>query len=204
MINYLGYKIEKIEILPIGANIKTNMNLNSNSLHLFLVSISGIIMQIILFFLIIFLFKYNLVSNITYNIFFKYNLVLLLFNLLPIYPLDGLKALNSLLELFLSFRTSLILSYFLSIIFLFLFFYVNYKYKLNNYLIIAFLLTKLILYIKEYKFILKKFLLERYLSFKNYKKVTYIKKIKDIRKNRYNFINQESERKVLAKMFDLS
>ena len=204
MIYKLGYKVTEIEILPIGANIKTNMNLNTNSKDLFLVSIAGIIMQGFLYIFMFFAFRFNLIREYTYLIFLKYNFFLLIFNLLPIYPLDGLKALSSLTELFLSFNTTILISYFISFVFLILFFFYNYYFELNNYLIIFFLLFKLILYIKEYKFILKKFYLERYLSFINYKKVTYIKKIKNIRKNRYNFINKESERKVLAKMFDLS
>lgn len=97
---------------------------------------------------------------------------------------------------------SLIISYLVSSIFLLIFLYINYLEQFDNYLIIGFLLVKLILYIKEYKFILRKFYLERYLNEPKYKKVKYIKSLKQLRKNYYNFIRAENEKKVLSRMFE--
>ena len=51
-----------------------------------------------------------------YNIFIRYNCYIILFNLLPMYPLDGFKILNSLLEIFLSFKKSIKLSLVLSLV----------------------------------------------------------------------------------------
>ena len=66
----------------------------------------------------------------------------------------------------------------------------------------AFLLVQIILYIKEYKYVLRKFWLERYLSNKKYKKIKYVKGLKGIRKNYYNFIDNVGEKHILAQKFD--
>ena len=156
-------------------------------------------MQIILFLIFYIIYKISILSILDYQIFIKYNFYIILFNLLPIYPLDGSKIIISLLELKVSFNLSLILSYIISFIFILLFIIFNYIYHFDNYLIILFLLYKVIMYIKEYKYILNKFYLERLLSSKQYKKINYTNTLKGIKKNHYNFINNISEKKVLSK-----
>ena len=94
MIKILGYKINSITILPTGGIIDTNINLNIKSNHLFLISIAGILMQIILLKII----PYS--SSYSYQIFYKLNISLIIFNLLPINPLDGYKISLSLIERF--------------------------------------------------------------------------------------------------------
>ena len=74
--------------------------------------------------------------------------------------------------------------------------------NLNLLLIGAFLLFKTYTEILEHSFIFNKFLLERYLYKINYKKIKNIKNLKRMYKNKYNFINNESEEKFLAKIFD--
>lgn len=201
IIKILKYKINKIEIYPFGGIIKTNIGLNSRSIDIFLISIAGIMMQLILFLIFNILFKLGFISLLSYNIFNKYNLLILLFNLLPIYPLDGSKMLSSLLEYFLSFKLTILLSYLISLIFIVILIFYNYIYSLNNYLIIGFLLFKIIEFIKGYKFILNKFYLERLYDNFEYNKVKYIKNINNLRKNYYNFINNESEKKLLARLY---
>ena len=58
-----------------------------------------------------------------------------------------------------------------------------------------------LLYLLNINIIYNKFLLERYLYKPNFKKVKYIKSIKQIYKNRINFINNSNEIKVLEKIF---
>ena len=169
IIKILKYKINKIEIYPFGGIIKTNIGLNSKSRDIFLISIAGIIMQLVLFLISYILFKLGFISLLSYNIFNKYNLLILLFNLLPIYPLDGSKMLSSLLEYFLSFKLTILLSYLISLIFIVILIFYNYIYSLNN-------------------------------NFE-YNKVKYIKNINNLRKNYYNFINNESEKKLLARLY---
>ena len=121
MINILGYKINRILLYPTGAIIDTNINLNIKSNHLLLISIAGIINQIILMILV------N--DNGTYNylVFKQLNYSLLLFNLLPLYPLDGYKIFLSFIERIFKYRISLKLSYIISYLFIFVFFYSIFK-----------------------------------------------------------------------------
>lgn len=202
VLKILGYKIERIEILPFGGNIETNMGLNSASRDILLVSIAGVLAQIILYGIFYYLYMIGWMGDLFFNIFFKYNTILILFNLLPIYPLDGNKIFTSILECFWSFRCSLIISNVFALIFLGCFGYLNYIWELGSYPIIFFLLFKVISYIKEYKFIWNKFLVERALGQNRYKKIKNISSIKGIYKNKFNFINGISERKVLLKKFN--
>lgn len=199
VLKLLEYKVFKIEILPFGANIKTNMGLNSSSKDIFLVSIAGVLMQIILYFLVVLLYNFGYISELFLNIFLKYNTLLIVFNLLPIYPLDGNKIFSSLLEFLICFRLTLFFSIIMSFLVLIIFGYFNYIFGLDCYPIVFFLLFKIIDYIKEYKYILNKFFLER--SFKNleYKKIKNISNIRNIYKNRLNFINGVCERKFYFK-----
>jgi len=177
------------------------MNLNSDSNHIFFISIAGALMQILLFFVVIILYNKSLISALTYNIFLKYNTIIIIFNMLPIYPLDGNKILSSLLEMAISFKLSLKLSNLFSLISLVIFCYFNYIYKLGSYPIIFFLLFKTTFYIKQYKQIWNKFLIERMLIENKNKKIKNIKEIKSLYKNRFNFINGINEQKYLLKKF---
>lgn len=195
----LGYKIENIEILPFGANIKTNMILNSKSNDIFLVSVAGVCFQVILYLVFSVFYSFNLVSLNFYNIFLKYNTILILFNMLPIYPLDGNKILFSFMECVLSYKKSLFLSNLISLFSLIVLFYINYLFRLDNYPIIIFIFCKLLLYIKEYNFVFNKFLVERKVFDLKYRRVKNIKNVSNIYKNKYNFINGVSEKKILFK-----
>ena len=100
-----------------------------------------------------------------------------LFNLIPIIPLDGSKVINLLLEKLFSYHFSYHLNIYLSLIFLIIFLIVNYIYHLDNYFIITFLLYKIILAWKNYKYYSKRFLLERCL--------------KDLKKNTLHFFKED-------------
>ena len=87
----LKQKIEKIILLPFGGITIFNMKLNISSYKELLIAISGPIFQI---------FGYILLNKyIRDNIYLYYNLIILMFNLIPIYPLDGSKIVNSFLNM---------------------------------------------------------------------------------------------------------
>lgn len=141
------------------------------------------------------------INDISYNIFLNYNQIILLFNLLPVTPLDGSKILLCWLESFLSYKKALKLINLISVITIIIFIiYLSFK-GLNSYLIIVFLLYKTYEEIKNHKYIFNQFLLTRYLSDNSYKKVKYVGKIKNIFKNRYNFINNQNEEKILKNYY---
>ena len=188
----LKWKIEKIVILPFGSLTIFNEDLNKPILEEFLILIMGPIFQISLFFL----FDNDLVKN--------YNLSLLVFNLLPIYPLDGSKIFNLFFQKTMPFINSYIVTIFLSIMIIITILF----WKLNFIVI----LVLLFLVIENYKtylkmsFIFNKFLLERKMKKYNFKKVKIINSIKRMYRGYKHVFYIEnkyySEKEYLNKMFD--
>lgn len=185
---YFKYKIDYIEIFPFGGITKIRKDINSSINKEIIISLAGIFMQLVLFVILSILWQINLIDNSIYLIFKKYNLSILVFNLLPIIPLDGSIFLRSLLEKVFSFNLASKLIIIISFIVLFLFFYLNYIYDLDNYIIGIFLLYKIIDYIKMYKYLKNKFLLERYLNKYNYKKLKRIYNINQMQKERIHYM----------------
>ena len=194
---YYNIEVNKIVMYPYGGMIDNNMLINTNSKKVLIISLGGIFIQIILYFIIFLLYKIGFVESSFYNMFFKYNLYIILFNLIPIYPLDGFKILNSLLELVLSFKLSLKFSIIFNFIFIMLFFLYLYIFKINNYIIIIFLLCSLVNYIKSIKYIVNKFYLERVIYDIKYDGIVSVKCVNDMYKNKYNYINGVGEEFVI-------
>lgn len=158
-------------------------------------------MQVILIFIV------KIFSIHDYDLFLKYNYSIMLFNLLPIIPLDGSIIVNSILNKFFSFKKSYILYITISIISVFLYVLINYKYSVNNYLIIGIFLYKIYYSIKEYKYIYNRFLLERYLKKYKFKYISTKKGNLDILKiDTYQYFKEDekivSEAKKLEERFD--
>lgn len=193
------WNIDKIIILPFGGLTKYNEIINRPLIEEFLVAISGIILQLIF---------YNFIKYyIDYKYFSVVNYFIILFNLIPIYPLDGSKILNVFFNIITSYKNSLnltlIVSYIFIIIFSLLFF------KINK--IIAFILIFLMLEVNKLKKVknelFNKFLLERYLNqfkFRKKKTISSVDKMKkDYRHLFYIDGKYLTERYFLKKMFDI-
>ena len=195
-------KIINIEILPFGSIINTYINYNLNSNKILLISLGGIINQLLLYLIYYGLFRLGFINNISYGIFLYYNRLIILFNMFPIIPLDGSKALLSILERIFSYKLSLKIINILSLISIIIFILVN-KISFNLILLGLFLFYKTYLEILNNNYIFKRFLLERYLDNKTYYKVKNINKIDNIYKNKYNFINNVREGDYLKKIFDI-
>ncbi len=193
--------IKSISIMPFGSIINTDIKYNLNSNKLLLISLAGIIMQVIMYYIFNLLFTLNIITILTYNIFLIYNKNIILFNIIPIIPLDGSKILISILERFIPYRLSLKLVSFISLIGIILFIFLN-SINLNLIMLIIYLFYKTYTDILSSKYIFNKFLLERFLYKVKHQKIKNIKNIKNIYKNRYNFINNIEEYKILAKLFD--
>ena len=195
------YKVISVTIYPFGGITKLDKDINTSPNKEMLLALSGIIMQIILIPLV------KLVNIHDYNLFMKYNLSIMIFNLLPIIPLDGSIVLKSILNKFFSFKKSYKLYIIFSIIFIILYFLFNYRYSLNNYLIIGIFIYKIYGSIKDYKYIYNRFLLERYLKKYNFKYISTKKGKLDILKlDTYQYFKEEnkvvSESKKLKERFD--
>ena len=201
IMKYFNIEIYNICILPFGSIIKSKIDYNLNSNKLLLISSAGIIMQIILYLIFYILLNINIINELSYNIFLYYNKIIILFNLLPIIPLDGSKIIMSLLERFLPYKLSLIIINCLSIICIFVFIFNN-TVTLNILLITSYLFIKTYEEILNHKYIFNTFLLERYLRKPYFNKINYVNSINNLYKNRFNFIKNEKETTFLAKMFD--
>lgn len=202
-LKYFNYNVSSIIILPFGSILNSNLKQNSKSLEIFIISISGVLAQIMLYPIMHFLNQIY-ISDLSYNIFLNYNKIILLFNLLPIIPLDGSKIMLSVLENFFSYKKTLKIINIISIITIILFSIYITLYSLNSFLIIMFLIYKTWFEIKNHKVLFNNFLLSRALSKNNNKKIKYIPNIKYIFKNKFNFINNTGENKVLKALYRIN
>lgn len=197
LFRYYNIDVNKITLYPYGGVIDNDMLINTNSKKVLLISLGGILMQLILYLVVYLMYSLGFINYSFYDMFNKYNLYIILFNLIPIYPLDGFKILNSLLELILSFKFSLKISVIFNFVFIILFFLYLYIYKINNYIIIIFLLCSLVNYIKSIKYIINKFYLERVIYDIKYDGIVSVNSKDGMFKNKYNYINGVGEKFVI-------
>ena len=193
LFKYYNINVNKITLYPYGGMIDNNMLINTNSKKVLIISFGGIFIQIILYLIIYLLFKVGFIDYNFYKMFVSYNLYIILFNLIPIYPLDGFKILNSVLELVLSFKLSLKISIIFNFVFIILFFLYLYIFNINNYVIVIFLLCNLINYIKNIKYIINKFYLERMIYDIKYDGLISVDSKDNMYKNKYNYVNGVGE-----------
>lgn len=193
---YFKWDISKIIVLPFGAITIFNTSINKPFKEEFIVSIIGFIFQFIL---------YLILGNFNINNLHILNFSIFLFNCLPIYPLDGFKILNCIINLFLPFKLSNLISIILSFLFLVpLLFYKN----LIIYLTIFFLIVKVIDELKKRNFIFLKFLMERknknlkLKKFKIIKNINLDKMFKYYKNIFYSDKLYYTENEILNKKFD--
>ena len=176
----LRWKIVKVNILPLGAVTIFDVDINKPIWEEFLIALMGPLVQIVF---TCFVFPPEMRI---------YSMMILGFNLLPIFPLDGSKFLNLFLNKITSFRNSLIFT--LDISFLFL--------------VISFILGKIITEYRGRNEIFNRFLLERFTKRYRFSRLKIIrgmdtKKMK--RDFRHIFKDKKrcfSEREILLKRFD--
>lgn len=194
------WKIDKIVLYPFGGLTKFDGMINRPLKEEWVVLILGPLFQCLFYFLYTFHHP-----NPTLFVFHK---ALLLFNLLPITPLDGSKFVNLFLNSFLSFQKSYeitIFCSFLSLAFIFL-----YDQSLLFFFIFCLLLKKNIEEFSKRGILYHKFLLERFLytfSFKKTKRIKgeYLNKMKRDYKHLFYIGNTyHTEKEILKKKFDFS
>lgn len=171
------WHIKSIILLPLGLLLKFEDNLNKPLIEELIISISGIIFQLIFI---------KLVHN--YYLVLSSNIILI-FNILPIYPLDGSKVINIILNKITNFKTSYFLTLLISFITLIILISIS---IINRSLIfiISFLplLINLIELITNRDNVFIKFLLERYLYNIKFKKYKYINSIKYMKRDYYHYL----------------
>ena len=173
------WKIDKIYIYPLGGITKFNCRINKPLIEELLVAIMGPVFQMIL---TIFLRKYD--NNIT-----TYSNILLVFNLLPVLPLDGGRILCILLSIIKPFKKSMIYTIVISftIYLLTLFFIIKIK-SIFFMIVFFFLLFKIIDEKKNIKYIYNKYLLEKFIFNYRYKKSIVVNNITNMYKYKNNYI----------------
>lgn len=199
------FKVEKIIIYPYGGITKLDDIIDKNITNEVLVAISGIIVQQIFFYLLTIIYKNNYINVYTYNIICTYNKEIIMFNILPIHPLDGSKILNLLINKVINYNSSNKITLYISTITL-LFIIIN-NLKKNNYSSImtyVVLLYYVYKFKKELKYYNKKLMLEKYLYNNKFKKTTIIEN-NNFYKNRNHIIKLErkyyKEKDYLKKYF---
>lgn len=168
-------EVDKIYIYPLGGITKLNMELNINPIKELIILLAGPLFQNIAYLILIILFDKNLVLT--------YHLGILLFNLLPIYPLDGGKLINLLFEKFIPYKKSLEYSIIVSYLFILVIFIKSNSLKLNILITIVVLLLLVRIEHKKINYKYHKFKLERYLNKYNFKHSKLITNENDLYRN---------------------
>ena len=178
--------IKEIVIYPLGGISKFYIDRNISFIKEFLILIAGPLFQCLAFFLLIFLFpnRMNLIQSYHYKI--------LLFNLLPIYPLDGGKLLFLCFQKWFpwkkSFQISIVIGYVLVLVML-----LFEEKKWNFWIMILLLIVLLIKEHRQLSYQYQKFLLERYLHSYSFPKWKLIHHKDDFYRGKYHLIEEEKK-----------
>ena len=166
------WNLSNITIYPFGGCVKFDDKINRSIKEEFIILICGPIAQLLFFFFLCFLSSKGLITYRNLKLIENYNYTLLIFNLLPIYPLDGGRILNLVLNYFFPYKKSNLVVIFISvtIIFISLFFYRD----INYILMIILLFTEIIIYFKRQNYLYNRLLLERYINPIRFKKFKII------------------------------
>ena len=179
-------KITNIYILPTGGLTFIDSYISTPIKEDILIALGGVFFQSL----------FGLMFSLSGD-FYYYNRLIILFNLLPIYPLDGFNFFRLILEVFMPFKTSLKLSMVISLIFTIILF------KSFNFNILMFLFLIVMQYkeYKSHKYLLNRFYLERLNNSFTFKKIKHINKVSSMYKNKTNILNGEDEHTFLKQYF---
>ena len=178
-------KVLKITIYPYGGQTKLEDYLNRDLHQEIFVASSGVILQFLFYLLICFLYQKGTIRTYVMDLFTFYNNQIILFNLLPIYPLDGGRILLTILYHFFSYLKANTLIIIFSCINIFLIITIHlYIMNYSNIMVFGILLFYLLEFYKKRKYLYHKFLLERYLYNIYYPKIKIIKDMKKMYQNR--------------------
>lgn len=196
----IGFKFDKIILYPFGGITIYNEDLNVNSNKELFVLLGGIIFQLLFFILLLILYNNLYITEHTFKIIKKINIILISFNFMPVIPLDGGKLTNIILDKLFSYRLSNIISIIISIFFICLFILKNKT--IFGIILTLFLIKSIIIEITNLKYKYNKFLLERYINKYKFKKTIIVSNIYKMKRDRKHIINNTFEDDFLCKLFD--
>lgn len=180
----------RINIYPFGGESIIDLNMNISIIKEIIIIIMGPIFQIIgTYFLIKFTNSYDdqiLIKNISFAI--------IIFNLLPVYPLDGAKIINNILNLFFNIKKSFIISIIISYITIILLaiYYIK-EFSISIFYMLLFLVIKLFKEKKEYKYNYNNFLIDRYLNKYHYKNKVLVYNVNSFFRNKRNIVLNDNK-----------
>lgn len=198
MAKLFGFKIISVTLFPFGALTKLDMKINDSIFKDLLIALAGPTFQMI---------GYSFLK--TYFDFHEIHYFLLMFNLLPIYPLDGSKLLADILYLFTPFKLVTNIIVIISTI-ISLFFYTFYLVNFKLIYLIAFslLINKIFELYKLRKYLFNAFLLEKINYNFKYPFTRKIKNIFNMYKCTFHYIYNgetfEEERAYLKEMYKVN
>ncbi len=207
-----GWKIKKVSFGVCGGFITYDDVIDKSFKEEFLIAISGFLLQTLFYLIAFLLYKFGSLTLREIAIIKRYHNSILLFNLLPIVPLDGSKIINVLLNVFISYKASLKITSIISFISVFLvilyFLMFGLKIEISYIMILCFLFNKIIAYYKDIPHLFNRFLFEKYSYPNNYKKIKVINGLcleKLRRQRKHVFImgkKHYTEKEILLKIFD--
>ena len=198
----------KITIYPFGGITKMSYPVNIPIIKELLVTISGITFQSIYYLIIYLLYKNNLIREYIFDEFTIYHYRILLFNILPIYPLDGALFLTILQEIIMPYKLAHQLTIIISIITGIYILSINYyKFNYTTILIITIIINDIVKYYHHLEYLFNKFLLERYLYKLTFKKTKKISRITHMYREKYHLFKEKNtyltEKQVLNRRFNV-
>lgn len=162
---YYKWRIQSVTILPFGGMLETEEYGNRALREDLVVLILGPLQHLWLFLVAFLLYSVGLIEQSTFSTFAYVNGAVCLFNLLPIWPLDGGKLLFLLLSLRYSFLQShrLILKSSIAISGLFVLCWLLFgQFSLNLVIIVVFILFSIVMEWRQRHYVFMRFLLERH------------------------------------------
>lgn len=160
-----SWRIKRISLLPFGGVAEMDEHGNRSLREELCVVAAGPLQHLWMMGGAKLLYTAEMLSSYNYDLFIQFNLMVLFFNLLPIWPLDGGKLLSVFLGYKLNFITAFQWTLILSFAALLVFHTVvllTVPFHLNLWIILSFLYFSLWMEWKQRKFTFMRFLLERY------------------------------------------
>lgn len=164
MAAFYKWKFERLRLFAFGGIMEFQGELNKPNIEDLFVSSGGVIFNFIAFLILLF-FRERVgpyVNLTLYNYAMSTQLFVMLFNLIPLPPLDGSRLVNTILCFFLPYKTVLRLMKRINVLLIFTFTIVTILYDFRQiYIIMSFLIYSTIRYNKEIYFLFQRFLLQK-------------------------------------------
>ncbi|MFD1736039.1 M50 family metallopeptidase [Bacillus salitolerans] len=178
MAQFFHWRIKKIQLLPFGGVVELDEHGNRPLKEELLVILAGPFQHIWMIGVAFLFVKLQIISAPIFELFIYHNLIILCFNLLPVWPLDGGKLLFLLYSLRMPFtkaHRSMMITSISVILVIIMFTFLFEPYHFNLWIIVLFLLVSLYTEWKQRSFVYVRFLMERY-----YGKYSKIEKLKPL------------------------